>query len=68
MCAVLQGEFIETHWLNGYRYGMTMAALEQVAQQGLACVTHMSIEVRKQLHNTYMYFAYVRTYTYTICM
>ncbi len=27
-------------------YGLTMAAIEQVAQQGLACVTHMSIEVR----------------------
>ena len=26
-------------------YGLTMAAIEQVAQQGLACVTHMSIEV-----------------------
>ena len=26
-------------------YGLTMAAIEQVAQQGLACVTHMSFEV-----------------------
>ena len=27
-------------------YGLTMAAIEQVAQQGLACVTHMNIDVR----------------------
>ena len=42
---VVQGEFIQTHCQrNGYCYGLTMAAVEQVAQQGLACVTHMSIE------------------------
>ena len=26
-------------------YGLTMAAIEQITQQGLACVTHMSLEV-----------------------
>ncbi len=40
-----QGEFIQTFKKVGYSYGLTMAAVEQVAQQGLACVTHMSIEV-----------------------
>ena len=36
---------MQTSLVNGQRYGLTMAAIEQVAQQGLACVTHMSIEV-----------------------
>jgi len=29
-----------------------MAAVEQVAQQGLACITHMSIEVTYAVHLT----------------
>ena len=41
----LQGEFIQTYRVHGYSYGLTMAAVEQAAQQGLACVSHMSIEV-----------------------
>jgi len=28
-----------------HQYGLTMAAIEQVAQQGLACVTHMQLQV-----------------------
>ena len=35
--------------VGGCRYGLTMAAVEQVAQQGLACVTHMTIEVHKYM-------------------
>lgn len=42
----MQGEFIQTHEVGGYRYGLTMAAVEQVAQQGLACVTHMTLQVQ----------------------
>lgn len=41
----LQGEFLQTFRARGFSYGLTMAAIEQVAQQGLACITHMSIEV-----------------------
>lgn len=41
-----QGEFIQSFRRSGYHYGLTMAAVEHVAQQGLACVTHLSIEVR----------------------
>ena len=48
MCFVVQGEFIQTYRISGYWYGLTMAAVEQVAQQGLACVTHMSIEVSER--------------------
>ena len=40
-----QGEFIQTVKTERGLYGLTMAAIEQVAQQGLACVTHMSLEV-----------------------
>ena len=43
--SMLQGEFIQTFQSDSYSYGLTMAAIEQVAQQGLACVTHMNIEV-----------------------
>lgn len=31
--------------VGDYWYGLTMAAIEQIAQQGLACVTHMTLEV-----------------------
>ena len=41
----VQGEFVQTFKRNGFSFGLTMAAIEQVAQQGLACVTHTSIEV-----------------------
>ena len=40
-----QGEFIQTVKTERGLYGLTMAAIEQVAQQGLACVTHMSLGV-----------------------
>ena len=46
--AHLQGEFVETVKSERGLYGLTMAAIEQVAQQGLACVTHMSLEVSTQ--------------------
>ena len=36
---------METHRLYGDSYGLTMGVIEQVAQQGLACVTHMNLEV-----------------------
>ena len=56
----VQGEFIQMYEAGGYRYGLTMAAVEQVAQQGLACVTHMTLQVhmytltcRLTLYNTY---------------
>ena len=42
----VQGEFIQTHEVGDHRYGLTMAAVEQVAQQGLACVTHMTLQVQ----------------------
>ena len=42
---LFQGEFVETVKTERGLYGLTMAAIEQVAQQGLACVTHMSLEV-----------------------
>ena len=41
----MQGEFVQRSGRSRSMYGLTMAAIEQVAQQGLACVTHMSIEV-----------------------
>ena len=40
-----QGEFIQTCQIFQDWYGLTMAAVEQVAQQGLACVTHLSLQV-----------------------
>ena len=42
---ITQGEFVQTFIRGMHYYGITMAAIEQVAQQGLACVTHMSLEV-----------------------
>ena len=36
---------MQTFKMKGSSYGLTMAAIEQVAQQGLACVTHMGLEV-----------------------
>ena len=33
----------------GYRYGLSVAAVEMVAQHGLACVVHLSIEVSMSL-------------------
>jgi len=41
----IQGEFIQSSKRGRSMYGLTMAAIEQVAQQGLACVTHMGIKV-----------------------
>ena len=59
LTSMIQGEFIQTYQAGGYRYGLTMAAVEQVAQQGLACVTHMSIEV-------YIYTSPLRYSVYTL--
>uniref|UniRef100_A0A1X7VB09 Guanylate kinase-like domain-containing protein n=2 Tax=Amphimedon queenslandica TaxID=400682 RepID=A0A1X7VB09_AMPQE len=42
--ALETGEFMQVATIGGYRYGLTMAAIEQVAQLGLACVTHMTLE------------------------
>lgn len=50
-----QGEFIETHEVGGHRYGLTMAAVEQVAHQGLACVTHMTLQVYHAYHAQHIY-------------
>lgn len=44
-----QGEFIQVCKIGEYMYGLTMAAIEQVAQQGLACVAHMTLEVSERV-------------------
>jgi Leucine-rich repeat (LRR) protein/guanylate kinase len=59
--ALKSGEFIQTHMAGGYRYGLTMAAVEQVAQQGLACVTHMPIEGVLTMKNTHFEPRYILT-------
>ncbi len=41
---------MESVKVGGHEYGLTMAAIEQVAQQGLACVTHMDLQVRNVTH------------------
>jgi len=41
---VKQGEFVQTFRKKSHRYGLTMRAIESVAQQGLACVAHMELE------------------------
>ena len=52
LCA-LQGEFVVTHRTpQGRSYGLTMSTLEHVAQLGLACVTHMGLEVRARTCGT----------------
>ena len=43
--SLCQGDFLETSCYGGHWYGLAMASLERVAQQGLACITHMSLEV-----------------------
>jgi hypothetical protein len=42
-------------------YGLTMAAIEQVAQQGLACVTHMNLEGILTLKQSYFEPRYILT-------
>ena len=42
---------METVKLGEDQYGLTMAAIEQVAQQGLASITHMHLQVK---YNRYM--------------
>jgi len=41
---VKQGEFIQTFSKGSHMYGLTMQAVENVAKDGLACVTHMELE------------------------
>ena len=55
----MQGEFVQTYRTSKGSYGLTMAAIEQVAQQGLACVTHMSIEVHVQCLHTRQFHTHV---------
>lgn len=51
--AAKSGEFVQTFTRGTHYYGITMAAIEQVAQQGLACVTHMSLEGVMTMKNTH---------------
>lgn len=41
-----QGKFLQTTAHNGQLYGLTRDSIETVARDGLACVTHMELEVR----------------------
>ena len=43
------GDFMQSLERFGYRYGLSVAAVEMVAQHGLACVVHLSIEVSMSL-------------------
>ena len=46
----IQGEFVESCKIGEAQYGLTMSAIEQVAQQGLACVTHMQLQASQHGH------------------
>ncbi|CAI8019545.1 Leucine-rich repeat and guanylate kinase domain-containing protein [Geodia barretti] len=59
--ALISGEFLETHEVGGHRYGLTMAAVEQVAHQGLACVTHMTLQGVLTMKNTHFEPRYILT-------
>ena len=47
LCLWLQGEFVQTVNTGNGGYGLSITMVEQVAQMGLACVTHMSLEVHR---------------------
>jgi guanylate kinase len=55
------GDFLQSQERANYRYGLSVAAVEMVAQHGLACVVHMGIEGALELKSTYFEPRYVLT-------
>jgi len=56
---VRQGAFIQTYRCGNSLYGLTLDAIESVAKEGLACVTHMDLQGVRTLKNTYFEPRYV---------
>ncbi|KAJ8245319.1 hypothetical protein GJAV_G00269510 [Gymnothorax javanicus] len=50
---ILSGKFIQSIQYAGHRYGLSRAAIEEVAREGLACCVHMEVEGVHCLKNTY---------------
>uniref|UniRef100_A0A3P8Z8Z2 Guanylate kinase-like domain-containing protein n=1 Tax=Esox lucius TaxID=8010 RepID=A0A3P8Z8Z2_ESOLU len=53
------GQFIQTVQYQGHWYGLSRAAIENAARQGLACCLHMELEGAFRLKNTHFEPRYV---------
>ncbi|KAJ8007240.1 hypothetical protein DPEC_G00115490 [Dallia pectoralis] len=53
------GQFIQTMQYQGHWYGLSRAAIENAARQGLACCLHMELEGVVRMKNTYFKPRYV---------
>lgn len=51
-----QGEFLLTYQIMEHRYGLSLQAIESVAENGLACVITMELEVSYTWHLNLCYF------------
>ncbi|XP_033106765.1 leucine-rich repeat and guanylate kinase domain-containing protein-like [Anneissia japonica] len=54
-----QGNFILTYQQSGHCFGLTIDAIEDVAKEGLACITHMELEGVLSMKLTYFEPRYV---------
>ncbi|XP_071960647.1 leucine-rich repeat and guanylate kinase domain-containing protein-like [Antedon mediterranea] len=56
---IKQGNFVLTYQESGHSFGLTIDSIESVAQEGLACVTHMELEGVLSMKLTYFEPRYV---------